>query len=84
MVLQNTGPALPPELMLTHLSEADDDFYVTRLPYIVPEGNVTHIQNNLIHITKTQSFLNLLKRETNIVSLFKECRLLLCYTGVNV
>lgn len=67
MVLQNTCPALPPELILTHLLEADDDFYVTRLPYTVPEGNVTYIQNNLIHITNSQSFLNLLKRETNII-----------------
>lgn len=69
MVLQNARPALPPELMLTHFSEADDHFHVTRLSYMVPEGNETHIQNNLIHIINTQSFLNLLKRETNIIQL---------------
>lgn len=52
MALQNAHPALLPELMLTHLS-ADDHFYVTRPSYIVPEGNETQIQNNLIHVINT-------------------------------
>lgn len=53
MVLQDTRPTLPPELIFTHLSEADDDFCVTRLSYKLPEGNVTNIQNNLIQIKNT-------------------------------